>query len=787
MNNLSKWLPDSSLRTRMLLVFLLILAVIVVVTIVTVQQATYRHSTGQVLAHAKTSAMVVQDKILNQSRQLQAALDTLGKDFSTKQLIASGSEDPASLVSALGNHQRRINADLSWVQNNQQQILATTASFITSPLPPELASSSNISWFRLGSDYYLVQAVPVRYVESSPTINAWWFAAINARRFISEELVTLTDMQISLFSPDGQLLDSTLDEELKNGLSTGQLQWDSGLNLVNLGQGKHLDEYIYASFNIGEQRLSLKLLLASPADNAYLSYNSLLVQLILLLAIAGLLALLAAVIISNGITRPLTRLVQVTNKISRGQYVETVPESSTSEIASLSVAIQDMQQGIKQRELEIQQLAYFDALTGLPNRNQFIDHLQQLIHNGQTNAAVLMMDLDRFKDINDTLGHVTGDQLLQLIAERLANLQLSNLFPARLGGDEFGLIWLCQDSSALTPLLEAVEQLFEQPFMLKTLRMELDASIGVARFPEDGQDPASLLQCADIAMYSCKGKHQGHAVYKAELNKYSVQRLSLMSELRGALGEGQLQLYYQPKLDLAHNKVVGAECLVRWIHPIHGFIPPDQFIPLAEQTGAIRELTHWALRSALVQQQQWQEQGYTLNLAVNISPLDLVDMKLPDVLSELADILQQPQLNLTLEVTESAVMSDPSTAIDVLEKLRSMDLVLSIDDFGTGYSSMAQLKKMPVQELKIDKAFVLDLASNADDQVMVRTFISLARHLGLDTVAEGVEDAKTLSLLRQMGCTKAQGYYLSKPLPANAFFQWLQEYQHKETRVCEDG
>ncbi|GGD49684.1 bifunctional diguanylate cyclase/phosphodiesterase [Lacimicrobium alkaliphilum] len=771
-------LSSRSLRSRMLMVFLLLLALIVVVTLVTVQKATYQHSTGQVRDHAKTSAIVVKDKIRNRSNQLASALATLAKDFNTKQLIAGGRQDQESLLSALKNHQRRIDADLSWVLDENHQLLTVTTN-ISTPMPEiDFPKKTGITWQDIAGRYYLLEAVPVRFVESSPKVNAWLIAAVDVQRLITQELITLTDMQVSIFSPapEGKLIASTFASPVANVLQKGPLTWTEELQQIWLPAEGQSREYIYASADIGNSPDGpLKLLFATIADKAYLSYNSLIGQLILILVIAALLALTAAVIISNGITRPLTRLVNVTNKIRKGQYVEEVPKSTTLEISSLSTAIDEMQQGIKQRELEIQQMAYFDALTGLPNRNQFNNQLQQALTQHRP-VVVLMMDVDRFKDINDTLGHGIGDQLLVKIASRLSDIEVDNLFVARLGGDEFGLIWFGDNSSTPKRLASQVVDVFKTPFDIEQLRLDLDLSIGVAIYPDHGDNPSTLIQCADIAMYSCKGHHRAFAIYRPELNKYSLQRLSLMSELRSALAEGQLKLYYQPKLMLADGQVSGAECLIRWIHPVHGFIPPDQFIPLAEQTGAIRDVTRWALKEAMHQQQKWSQAGLSLNMAVNISPLDLVDMQLPDIVADLFSQYNGNQGGLTLEVTESAVMSDPDMAIRALEKLKSMGVILSIDDFGTGYSSMAQLKKMPVHELKIDKAFVLDLATNSEDQIMVNTLLGLARHLGLKTVAEGVEDASSLAFLKRAGCHKAQGFYMSKPLPAADFDMWLKNY-----------
>ncbi|MDF2179465.1 EAL domain-containing protein [Aliiglaciecola sp. CAU 1673] len=765
----------NSLRSRMLLVFLLMLALIMVATLVTVQTATYGHSTGQVRSHALTSARVVQDKIQNRATQLSTALSTFSQDFSTKGLIRTGKDDPASLRSALGNHQKRMEADLSWVLDQDGRLLSSTAETEAKHLEvsAERYLTGGIHWLKLDNHYYLVQAAPVKFVESSPRANAWLFGAIDAAKLIEQQLVELTDMQVSLMADGAVVVGSTLP----------MVQAETLLSQVNQvlhspGSLKLDDmELLFFTFPIGQaDALSLQLVLVTPADKAYLSYNSLLGQLALILALAAALALIAAIVVSNGITRPLTSLVSVTNKISKGQYIDEVPQSSTAEIASLSGAISEMQQGIRQRELEIQQLAYFDALTGLPNRNQFNEQLRELIA-AQKAVTLLVMDLDRFKDINDTLGHGIGDQLLKLVANRLATLAVPNLFMARLGGDEFGLLCFDDKQVDADTFAKKVRAIFEQPFAINKIVLELDASIGLAVCPEHSSDPDNLVQLADIAMYSCKGHHHSYAIYAPALNKYSVQRLSLMTELKSALASDQLQLYYQPKLDLKKSKVVGVECLVRWIHPVHGFIAPDQFIPLAEQTGAIRHLTNWALRKALQQQQAWRNLGFELQVAVNISALDLVDMKLPEHLAALLDEYQANPSSLILEVTESALMMDAEAAMRALQRIHDMGLVLSIDDFGTGYSSMGQLKQMPVHELKIDKAFVLDLANNKDDQVMVKTLVSLAQHLELSTVAEGVEDEQALSMLREVGCDKAQGFYLSKPLPAAQFESWLRSYQ----------
>lgn len=772
----------NSLRTRILLNFLLVLSIVVIVTLYTVQSATYTHSTGQLMSYAQTSASVVEDKILNRSVSLRDALNTLSKDFSFKQLVATSDDDTASLLSALVNFQARAGADLAWVQNKDGRTITSNPELPVKDLNIDARDflTDGIHWHSVEGKLYLLRAMPVKFVESSRNINAWVLMGVLAENLFNERLASLTDLDISLMfiGAKNQLIATTHEPEFASELVQQTILTNGQLNQFNGA----LSQWIYIASDLGSWRgLPMELVLSTIEDKAYLSYNSLLVQLILILVIAAAMALVAAMLLSNGITRPVTRLVGVANKIRQGNYVQEFPKASTNEVESLSDAIHSMQEGIRQREQEIQHLAYYDTLTLLPNRNQFKNHLTQLIKsNPERPSAVLMMDLDRFKEINDTIGHEAGDQLLKEIANRLKAFAYEGVFIAHIGGDEFAIV--VEDVSGQDPkaVAENFSGLFDRPFVIEQLTLDVDVSMGVATYPNDADSTEGLLQCADIALYSCKGKHFPYAIYQDKLNKYSVQRLSLMSELRGALAEGQLQLFYQPKLAIAERKITTAECLIRWIHPVHGFIPPDEFIPLAEQTGAIRDVTHWALRIAFQQYKQWQQQGFEVGMAVNISAIDLVDMKLPTYVAELMSEFDVDNSMLTLEVTESAVMSDPESALKALNTLRRMGITLSIDDFGTGYSSMAQLKKMPVDELKIDKAFVLDLAKSEDDKIMVRTLMSLAQNLGLKTVAEGVEDGDTLNFLQEVGCTKAQGFYMSRPLPADKFSEWLVSFDANE-------
>lgn len=757
----------------MLFLFLLVIVIILIMTVYIVRGATYEHSTIQVLGHAETSASVVTDKLNNKANSLSNGLADISKNFSVMKLFAEGREDAASLTSAMQNYQNRLNADFFIVADNNLTIMASSIP-LSNLLDSNYINTDGLVWNNIQGSTYLVKASPIKYVQKSANINGWIVMGIAASTLLSQELYELTDMHVSLLEPaqEKQVLASTFGSNVQQQLGDTKLYTSAQLHDVRLAG--ELYKYTMQALSGSNSHY---ILLATPENSAYLSYNSLIVQLFALLAVAALLALVTALILSNTITAPINTLVAAAKRISDGKIAKEFPRGSTNEVNSLSVAIKDMQDGIRQREEQINELAFYDKLTNLPNRNQFSAKLAQSIEQASSKKILIaMMDIDRFKDINDTVGHNIGDKLLTLVAARLVNYSQGKEFYARLGGDEFGMIFSEQDNLQASDIACDIAELFNQPFNLDGLVLDVDASIGLATFPTDAQDTQGLMQCADIALYSCKGNHNSYAVYKPALNKHSVQRLNLMSELKEALSAGELELYYQPKLSIADNQIETVECLIRWIHPEHGFIPPDEFIGLAEQTGAIRHVTYWGLRTAISQQKSWQNDGHNIGMAVNISALDLVDMKLPDYVAKLLAEFNVAASMLTLEVTESAIMTDPENALKALNRLRNMGIVLSIDDFGTGFSSMAQLKKMPVDELKIDKAFVLDLATNQDDQVMVRTLVTLAQNLGLKTVAEGVEDQESLQFLTEIGCSKAQGFYLSRPLPVDKFNQWLNQF-----------
>jgi diguanylate cyclase (GGDEF)-like protein len=407
-----------------------------------------------------------------------------------------------------------------------------------------------------------------------------------------------------------------------------------------------------------------------------------------------------------------------------------------------------------------------DGLTGLTNRTRFNDLIKGAVDALPCPAAVMLIDLDRFKEVNDTLGHHHGDLLLREVAGRLQTQVGRQGTVARLGGDEFAV--LLPDTTTGDAAQAAVSLLgaLERPFTVGELNLEVTASIGVALLPEQGKQPVILLQRAEVAMYAAKTAHSGWEIYSRERDQYSPRRLALAGELHHAINSGQLEVHYQPKAEVGDAAITGLEALVRWRHPRLGLLGPDEFIPIAEHAGLIRPLTMLVLRHAVSEQRRLAQLGFPLTVAINLSVRSVLDVDFPDQVAGVLRDVGVEATSLIVEITESSVMADPPRTIGVLGRLSGLGVSISIDDFGTGYSSLSRLKRLPVDEIKIDKSFVGGMLTDDNDAVIVRSTIDLAHNLGLRVVAEGVEDYETWMQLAELGCDLAQGFYVSRPVPA---------------------
>ena len=427
---------------------------------------------------------------------------------------------------------------------------------------------------------------------------------------------------------------------------------------------------------------------------------------------------------------------------------------------------------------ELEHKALYDNMTDLPNRNLFTDRLKLALAVARRAAkplAIILLDIARLKEVNDILGHHNGDIVLLEVARRITMTLRESDTVARLSGDEFVILLPGADKDSAILAIEKIQQAMEPPALIDGGPLDIEVNMGVAVYPQHGEDPSLLLSRADVAMRIAKSEVSGFCIYESSQDPYSRRRLSLLGELRRAIAQSELVLYYQPQVDIASGKVMGVEALLRWPRTADDMVSPVEFIPLAEQTGLIRPLTLWVLEQAARQCGRWRATGLNLMVSVNLSARNLLDPTLPDRLAEMLATCQVTSDCLMLEVTESAVMLQPERALQILTRLNAMGASLSVDDFGIGYSSLAYLKKMPVCELKIDQSFVFGMAQNENDAIIVRSTIDLAHNLGLKVVAEGVENQETLQLLASLGCDTAQGYLFARPMPPEEFSRWLSE------------
>lgn len=471
------------------------------------------------------------------------------------------------------------------------------------------------------------------------------------------------------------------------------------------------------------------------------------------------------------------RLLSPIEKVAKGLRDEAsgnqpaqLPPASITEIQYLTDAFHEMQQQVHMRQDELEHQAMHDALTQLPNRTLLHDRMRHDIETARRNdtpLSLIMIDLNRFKEINDTLGHHTGDKLLQMIGSRLSSILRASDTVARLGGDEFAILLPNMASDDVMHSATKIIREIEKVYDVEKKSLYIGASLGIASFPEHGDTADILMQHADVAMYIAKRTNTGISLYDYDKDEHSISNLSLTSDLRSAIDDNSLYLKYQPQYSLKTRSITGVEALLRWDHPGRGPVPPEAIIPIAEQSGMIKQLSIWVLNRSLQQLKQWQENGINLSLAVNMSTWDLVNPELVDKLKQLLNFWNiHPDL-LTLEITESGIMSDPKKVLDILKQLSDMGISIAIDDYGTGFSSLAYLKKLPVSYIKIDKSFVINMAEDDNNAVIVRSAIDMAHNLGFIVVAEGVETETSLKLLDILGCDVVQGYYMSRPLAAS--------------------
>jgi diguanylate cyclase (GGDEF)-like protein len=731
----------------------------------------------------------------NQARLEQGA-GILSADFAFRQAIASN--DTGTILSVLRNHGARVGADVMTLASLENTVRADTLDNARLGKPfayPEIISVARAegkasSVVVRGTGLYQLVVVPVL----APDPMAWVGLAFEVNDGVAHELQQLTGLDVSFASRMGegqwQLHASTLPMALRPALLAAFGGSDTGIVREIEIDGEEYETRLASLETRPDKRVVAVLQKQlkeglSPFRRISTSF--------FWLTLAGLAFLVAgSLLIARSITRPVHRLVEAARRVQQGDYARHVDVEHRDEIGQLAVSFNHMLDGIVSREREILRLAYEDGLTGLPNRAMFNEQLDQAVRTAKraaTPLGVLLFDMDRFKAINDTLGHPVGDQALREVASRVRRVLRDSDIVARLGGDEFGVL-LATGGAELAPKVVAqkIQKALEAPLVIDGQPMDITASIGIARFPEHGEDAASLLRAADVAMYEAKRAKSGFSIYDPSHDERRQEFLTLLGELRHAVEAGELVLHYQPKMALPECRMTSVEALVRWRHPQRGFIEPSAFIPFAEQTGYIGAITRWVVGAAIEQCGAWEKAGLHIRMCVNVSARDLQQGEI--LVQYVSAALQSAKLAagmLSLEITESALMEDPASAQSTLRKLRELGIATSIDDYGTGYSSLAYIKQLAVTELKIDRAFVSGMEADRSNAAIVRSTIELGHNLGLTVVAEGVETDHELAELRRFGCDAAQGFYFARPMPAEALEKWLGASRDKPFGVAAEA
>jgi len=770
------------LRTRLLVSFTVMVALLQAVGFAIVNQTHQRNARETIAVELATGQRVFERLLAAMRDQLVQSATAMAADAGLREAVAT--RDAPTIESALRNHGQRLGADVAMLLGHEGRIEVDTLDarrrgerFPLTDLPDGGRDSGSPSAIIvLGSRAYQFALVPIR----TPRAAGWIAVGARIDDAFAASLKQLSGLDVSIYGqPDGRApvdLASTLTPKKRAALVEalrGQALHGSQQMRLALDDDDYESRVAIVAAR-GDARFYA--VLQRSLDEALAAFDRLRIFLLLLALVSLPLAAAASYLIARTITRPLSELTRSAQRMQAGDYDSRVAVGGSDEIGQLAGSLNHMREGIAAREQEMLRLAYEDALTGLPNRARLMTRIEQALGTARATGgrlAVLLLDLDRFKGVNDTLGHVAGDSVLRQVADRLRTALRDGDTVARLGGDEFAIVLPGADREGARAVARAVATTLRAPIEFEGQPIDVSASIGVALFPEDGNDAGTLMRRADIVMYVAKRSSGGYAFYDPRYEVAQREHLSLLGELRNAVERSELRAYYQPKIDLAKRTVIGAEALVRWSHPTRGIVAPSEFMPYAEQTGFVRVITRWMLAVTLRQCGKWAADGTPLQVAVNISARDLLGRELPNVVGDLLHIHQVPPELVCLEITESSFMEDPEHALQTLQELHALGVRLAIDDFGTGFSSLSYLKRLPVDELKIDRSFVMGMVADNDDRMIVSSTIELAHNLGLKVTAEGIETEAALAQLRELGCDLGQGYLFSGPLRRAKLDDWV--------------
>lgn len=774
-----------SFKSRILFFFLGLIVLVQVIAYLSVNTATTQSALRQIKSELLVGGRVFDNLIKARTDRLFEAARLLSGDFAFKTAFSTG--DSPTLLSAMDNHRMRIRADVMMLVSLEHKLIADTLHPGSAPVGfsfPDLIKTAEekgeaSAIVFIDERPYQMVVVPLL----APVPAAWICTGFTINDVLAKDLQALTSLDVTFIrerlGKSPFVLASTLSDTLRESLivSLPSTTWESdGIAQIGMRGGNYVSLSSYLSKQADS---SVEVVLQRSLEQALKPFYRLRGILAVLFVLGVVISLAGGILIAGSVSKPVSILAEAAHAIEGGNYKQQVSLSQQDELGRLASAFNHMTEAISNREEQIKYQAYHDHLTDLPNRGFLLNKLSEAITAAQekkTSLALIIMDLDRFKDVNAVLGHTTADTILKKIGPVLIGSVEESVTVVRMGGDEFAV--LLPEVEAVNQAIETVRiisEALEAPFVIEGNPLQIEASFGIVLYPEHGEDAETLIKLADVALYMAKGSTSGFAVYSPEQDQHSLKQLILLGELRLAIEKEELVFFYQPKVDLGSGRIIGMEALLRWEHPKHGFIPPDEFIPLLEGTALIKPLTMWTLNEAFSQCSRFNSMGIRLDMAVNLSARMLQDQQIPDSVVKMLEGVGLPPGQIIIEVTESAVMGDPEKTLNTIRGLDAIGVRLCVDDFGTGYSSMSYLQKLPVDELKIDKSFALQMDKNENDAKIVHTIIELGHSLGLKVVAEGVETQQAWDMLKEYGCDVAQGYLMSKPIPITKFIEWLKD------------
>jgi diguanylate cyclase (GGDEF)-like protein len=742
----------TSFRSKLMMLTIVPLVIAEIVTLLAVMRTVEADVGARARESLVVGSNVVSEFLASRGEQLRTSVEVMAADFGLKEATATG--DEATIRSVLENHGKRVHADMAMLLDLEGNSVASTLP-LNAPSSAgrlrsfDISSSENLETTAMfGESAFHVFVVPLR----APVTIGWVVLGFRIDEQLESRLSTLTGLDVAILPSEAVPVSGLLADDRTLSYSVPFVGGGSDFSVL---LQRSLEE---AMLPYVEARRGLLVFAGT---------------LLFFVAIAG-------IMFSATIARPLRVLAAAAQKIISGNYDGNVKVVSDDEFGELASSFDAMRLAISEREQRISHRALHDPLTDLPNRYRILQTLTSAIEcarDDQRSVSILSIRLARMGEISSTLGHKATDELITQAARHLrVNLDEEDIL-GHTGTNEFVLVLPGQDAETALARVERIDQILGSGVTIGNIDVSLQTEIGISEFPKHGSAAAELLRYASIARTEAEADKDRVRIYEAGREDVFVRRLRVINDLRNAIRKNEIEVWYQPKVCLKEGTVCGAEALVRWHHPEFGLLFPDDFIPAAEQAGTIIHLTRFVLAKAVEQCRDWSRKGFDLHMSVNLSVRDLLDEYLPyHVLQILKDNDVKPE-QLTLEVTESSVMEDVGRAVLILECLRDIGVRISMDDFGTGHSSLAQLRNIPLHELKIDKSFVMTILEDAQNEAIVRTTIDLAHSLDLEVVAEGVEDESTMRRVASLGCEQAQGYFLKKPVAADDFLAWLIEFE----------